>query len=104
MKITKNYLKQVIKEEYSAMQNSLSPVKKELLAVLSQRARGGMDVELLVHVLTDQEAEVLLKQQKPQLSEGLVYCSQCGEEFDIPGKKTGFSHCETHKDKKSTGR
>jgi septum formation topological specificity factor MinE len=67
MKITKDYLKQVIKEEYSRMQemqDTLSPVKKELLAILSQRVGSGMDAELLVHVLTDEEAETLLRQQK----------------------------------------
>ena len=67
MKVTKEYLKQVIKEEYDRMQetsDTLSPVKKELLAILSQRTSKGMDAELLVHVLTDEEAETLLRQQK----------------------------------------
>ena len=75
MKITKDYLKQVIKEEYNAMQEAepaktpLSDVKQKLIKVLSQRARGGMDVELLVHMLTDEEAASLLdKNTKPSVA------------------------------------
>ena len=64
MKVTKEYLKRIIKEEMTKLSDTLSPTKKELLAILSQRVGKGMDAELLVRALTDEEAEMLLRQQK----------------------------------------
>ena len=148
MKVTKSYLKQVIKEELDAMGEAgyktsregghevrevsitlngktahvsfseaggspliggddLSPAEEE---VVMRMARAAAEMKTNDDYSEDDiksmmgGGKVSPFKEAQNLGEGMVYCSQCGEEFDIPGKKTGFSHCDTHKGKKSTGR